>query len=253
MKSKVTNQYNYTLGELEPVEKFDRSKTYLKVISEDKIHCGMIYKKGLNVDVLPFESDVTKTCVEGGLYFTNLEHICEFGNYGTRIAEISIPEDSKLVKDGDEKYRTDKFKILKFWKINDFLKHVGFVHIGGYAYFNHLTSSKGFESLKSIGGDANFSSLTSSKGFESLKSIGGDAYFNHLKSSKGFESLKSIGGDAYFPDLKSSKGFESLESIGGDAYFPDLTSGKGFESLETIGGDTYFNHLKDTEFKNRFI
>ena len=211
MKSKVTNQYNYTLGELEPVEKFDRSKTYLKVISEDKIHCGMIYKKGLNVDVLPFESDVIKSCVEGGLYFTTLEHICEFGNYGTWIAEISIPEDSKLVKDGDEKYRTDKFKILKFWKINDFLKHVGFVHIGGDANFPDLTSSKGFESLETIGGDANF------------------------------------------PDLKSSKGFESLESIGGDAYFPDLTSGKGFESLETIGGDTYFNHLKDTEFKNRFI
>jgi hypothetical protein len=247
MKTKVTNQHNYTLGELKQPEDFDRSKTYLKVIHESKIHYDMEYKLGINEDVLPFNDNPNKSCVEGGLYFTTLEYLPYFCDYGTLVAEIKILDNSKLIKESNTKYRTDKFEILKFWDINDFLEHVGYIHINGTAKFSHLKTAKGLESLKSIEYSAYFNNLESAKGLENLEKVDGTVFFNSLKTAESIKNLKTIGGYAYFDSLKTAKGLESLESIGGSALFRNLKSEEGLENLKSINGYVHFRNLESSK------
>jgi hypothetical protein len=247
MKTQVTNQHNYTIGELKSVEEFDRSKTYLKVIREDKNHFDMEYKLGLNEDMIPFNDDPEQSCVAGGLYFTTLEHLPEFCDYGILVAEIKILEDSKLIKDSDVKYRTDKFEILKFWKMNDFLEHVRYIHIDGKAKFKYLETAKGLENLETIGGYAEFRDLETAKGLENLETIGGTVFFETLKLAEGLENLKSISGSAYFNKLETAKGLENLEIIDGCANFYNLESAEGLETLKTINDSAFFNKLKSAK------
>ena len=181
--SKVKNLHNFTIGELKPVEEFDRSKHYVKVINESKKHYGMMYKEGLNVDVLPFNCDKTMSCVPGGIYFTTLEYLPYFCDYGTLVAEITIPEDAQLVLDPDgNKYRADKINIVKFWDMNDFFGYVGYVEISCNANFHNLKTARGLENLQSIVGSAHFNNLVNTKELESLQSIGGNVFFERLNS-----------------------------------------------------------------------
>ncbi len=136
------------------------------------------------------------------------------------------------------------------WELIDSSKSVSYkalTSIGKGAYFDNLTSTKGFEKLSNVWGDANFSSLTSAKGLEKLLNIWEDAHFNKLKSAEGLESLSSIWGDAFFINLNSAKGLESLTCIGRGAYFKDLKSAKGLESLSSIWGEQIFNSLTRSE------
>jgi len=82
---------------------------YFKIFNEEDNHNGFQYVDGLNVDSVPFNDDPTKSCVEGGFYFSDTEHICDFLFYGKYIREVSIPDDAKMVKDSDgNKWRSDK-------------------------------------------------------------------------------------------------------------------------------------------------
>jgi hypothetical protein len=239
MKTQVTNQHDFTLGGLKSVEEFDRSKTYLKVIDENKIHNNMIYELGINEDILPFNDNPEDSCVKGGLYFTTLEYLPKFCDYGTIVAEIKILDNSKLIKDSDTKYRTDKFEIIKFWDMNEFLEHVGYIHIDGDAYFLNLETAKGLETLKSINGDGDFYNLKSVKGLKNLEIIEGYADFNNLESAKGLENLEKIGSDAFFDSLKHCKNLKSLGFIGGNAFFDSLHSIKEIVCKDNICGEIY--------------
>ena len=62
---------------------FDYTATYYKVIGNDKKHKNHknhIYDIGLNVDKVPFNP--TKSCLGGGLYFTDLKNLGTFYDYG---------------------------------------------------------------------------------------------------------------------------------------------------------------------------
>jgi hypothetical protein len=82
------------------------SKKYFKIFNEEDNHHGFQYVDGLNIDSIPFNDNPNKSCVEGGLYFTDAEHICEFLQYGNYIREVTLPDDAKVVKDGN-KWRAD--------------------------------------------------------------------------------------------------------------------------------------------------
>jgi len=231
--AKVKHIRQFTIGPLVPVDRFNRGKHYVKVVTEDRTHHGMMYKEGLNIDIEPLGDPPKASPAEGRIYFTTLEflpHLCGYGALITKsllIAELTIPDNAKLVLDPNgREYKTDKVNVLKFWDMNDFLEYVKYVEISC---------------------NADFRLLKSARGLEHLERIGGMAFFSNLKSAKGLESLRSIGGRAGFFDLETAKGLDSLESIGENAYFENITSTRGLENLESIGGAAFFNNLKKEE------
>jgi hypothetical protein len=80
---------------------------YYKIFNESDKHNGFQYVDGLNIDSIPFNDDPNDSCVKGGFYFSDAEHICEFLGYGNYIREVSLPDDAKMVKNGN-KWRADK-------------------------------------------------------------------------------------------------------------------------------------------------
>lgn len=70
--------------------------TYYKITNKDEKHNGFQYQDGLNV--LDGEFAEEGLCVKGGLYFTNLEGISCFYNYGVWIREIRLPVGKKGFK-----------------------------------------------------------------------------------------------------------------------------------------------------------
>lgn len=89
---------------------------YYKIINNSKNHRGMIYKLGLNEDILPFNPK--NRCSAGGLYFTNKDYICNYFYYGNLLCEINLCEDSKIWYEGD-KAKTDKFIIVKIHNLKN--------------------------------------------------------------------------------------------------------------------------------------
>jgi len=82
-------------------------KYYFKIFKESDNHKGFQYKDSLNIDSIPFNDNPNDSCVEGGFYFTDGDHICEFLNFGNYIREVSLPDDAKMVKNGN-KWRANK-------------------------------------------------------------------------------------------------------------------------------------------------
>jgi len=100
---------------------------YYKVTNENECHHDFQYQDGLNVDTIPFSE--TGDCVPGGLYFTDIEHISQFFNYGFYIREITLPEsdkDLKIVKIEIEnepvKWRANKIILGKRWTLESFIE-----------------------------------------------------------------------------------------------------------------------------------
>jgi len=80
---------------------------YFKITNQEECHHGYQYQTGLNILDRPFEKE--GSCVKGGLYFTNLEYLHEFYEYGVWIRVITIPEDAEMVMDSvGHKWRANK-------------------------------------------------------------------------------------------------------------------------------------------------
>ena len=71
------------------------NKKYYKVTSENECHQGYQYTDGLNILDKPFEKE--GSCVPGGLYFTNLDHIAKFSTFGVWLREV---ENTKRCSNG---------------------------------------------------------------------------------------------------------------------------------------------------------
>jgi len=97
-------------------------KLYLKITNPKENHNGFPYKDGENVLKEKFNDDPTASCVRGGLYFTDIEHILEFLDYGTYVRVITLPindPDFKMVKDGNNKWRANKIILGKRYNLCD--------------------------------------------------------------------------------------------------------------------------------------
>lgn len=102
---------------------FDYSKTYYKVTNHLERHHGFQYRDGLNILDGRFNGNSRHHCVAGRLYFTDYEHLPEFLYCGVYIREVTIPENAKVVKDGDNKWGANKIILGKRYSIiNDFDK-----------------------------------------------------------------------------------------------------------------------------------
>ena len=95
-------------------------KRYFKITNKDENHNGFQYVDGLNILDKPFEK--YGSCVPGGLYFTDIEHIFEFLQYGIYLREVILPTDDKdfeMVADEQNKYRANKIILGKRYDLND--------------------------------------------------------------------------------------------------------------------------------------
>ena len=92
---------------------------YYKILRSDMTHHGFVYKEGLNIDTEPF--DETPDC-GGGLFFSNAENILSFWRYGDLIAEVEVPDGTKIVQVGD-KYKAHAIvlkNIKPIWTVDTF-------------------------------------------------------------------------------------------------------------------------------------
>ena len=91
----------------------NREQKYYKIVRYDYTHNDMVYKLGLNKDILDFNP--SGSCESGGLYFTDYENLGTFCNYGSIVATIRLCNDSQVYKDPDgNKWKADKFVIESF-------------------------------------------------------------------------------------------------------------------------------------------
>src|ERR1700678_1923139 len=99
-----TNQNETDFDQSYSMEILNQKPKYFKVTNQDEIHHDHKYCTGLNVLSGPFSE--TGTCVPGGLYYTDLEHLSEFFGFGVYLREVYLPEKDpgfKSVSDGSNK------------------------------------------------------------------------------------------------------------------------------------------------------
>ena len=71
---------------------------YFKILRENLTHHGYTYHEGQNEDPNPF--DPVPNC-RGGLFFSDEKEVLGFCNYGTKIAEVTIPDGEAIVSVGE--------------------------------------------------------------------------------------------------------------------------------------------------------
>jgi hypothetical protein len=99
---------------------------YFRVNNFEECHKGFQYRTGLNVLRDKFNDDPTASCVAGGLYFTDIDHIHKFIAYREDsfwLREVFLPKDDpnfKMVKDPEgDKYRANSFILGKRYLLFD--------------------------------------------------------------------------------------------------------------------------------------
>ena len=67
---------------------------YVKILKDDMKHNDMQYQEGINTDIYPFDE---RPYIDGGLFFSDENHINAWFEYGSKIAVVLIPEKEKVV------------------------------------------------------------------------------------------------------------------------------------------------------------
>jgi len=100
---------------------------YYKVVDTENGNHGFFYKLGMNIDPKAVQLRFVGSCEPGALYFTKVESLASWVNYGNAIAWITPV--SKVKKDsGENKYKAHKVrvtKILPFKKALPLIKGIG--------------------------------------------------------------------------------------------------------------------------------
>ena len=71
---------------------------YYKVTNKDENHHSFQYQDGLNILIQPFNKNVYDSCCKGGFYFTTLDNIHKFLEFGEYIREVSFPTNNPSFK-----------------------------------------------------------------------------------------------------------------------------------------------------------
>jgi hypothetical protein len=96
-----------------------QNNMYYKMMRNDFIHHGFTYKLGLNVDTIKFNP--TGSCLPGGLYFTDIDNLGTFFEFGNLIAIIKIPNDALVYKEPcGTKWKADRLIIDKIDTIDSY-------------------------------------------------------------------------------------------------------------------------------------
>ena len=95
-----------------------RQKKFLKITNKEEKHYDFQYTDGLNILKEPFAE--TGWCVPGGLYFTDINNIFQFLDYGVHLREITLPLDDpdfKIVNYYDNEWRANKIILGKRYNL----------------------------------------------------------------------------------------------------------------------------------------
>lgn len=98
----------------------DANCLYYKVTNATENHHGYQYKEGENILPDTFNADPNVTCGPGGFYFTKLEFIHHFLDFGVNIREVFLPKDCNMVQDcSGIKWRADKINLGRKFSLFD--------------------------------------------------------------------------------------------------------------------------------------
>jgi len=88
---------------------------FYKILQTNLTHHKFTYQLGLNVDTQPFEPDAR---CSGGLYFSDLEHIVEYLEYGDMVARVAVPPEACWIQEAPGKFKADRIILsdLQPWK-----------------------------------------------------------------------------------------------------------------------------------------
>lgn len=97
-------------------------KVYYKITNKDENNGGYQYINGLNV--LEFDSNEEECIRKNGFYFSTIENIFSFLDYGIYVREITLPVDNKnfkMVEDNSTtpKLRSNMIIFGKRWDLSD--------------------------------------------------------------------------------------------------------------------------------------
>ena len=96
---------------------------YYKVTNKKENHHGFQYVDGINILKEKFNANPNESCGAGDLYFTTLENIHEFYDYGINLREVSLPvsdPDFQMVLDPEgDKWRANKIILGKKYSLFD--------------------------------------------------------------------------------------------------------------------------------------
>ena len=144
----------------------DSKQIYVKVTNEKENHNGFQYIDGLNILQEPFNNNPNDSCCAGGLYFTTLEHINKFYEYGINLRVVELPlndPEFKMIKDrtGD-KWRANKIIFKEKYSLLDIETYQKFnLNILDNTYFIDNASENGHVNVldwwKSSGFDLEYS------------------------------------------------------------------------------------------------
>jgi hypothetical protein len=91
---------------------------YVKILHSNLKQKKFQYKKGLNIDTIPFNP--TGSCQPGGLYYTQFRYFTKFLQYGDQIALVELPDDAQIYAEAAGiKWKADKIIIRHIFPIAD--------------------------------------------------------------------------------------------------------------------------------------
>ena len=104
-------------------EKYPNTEFY-KLTNKEEIHNSFQFKTGLNTDTVPFNP--TSQCEPGGIYFTELQYVFNWVNYGVKkmakIRKVEIPADAQVYVE-KMKFKADKIILNDFELLDSFLEN----------------------------------------------------------------------------------------------------------------------------------
>jgi hypothetical protein len=98
------NLYKEVTGE--EINNMTNNEIFVKCIAENLTHHNFTYKIGLNKDTQIFYP--CSNCKSGGFYFTDTKNINKFLHYGTKLANVKIPNNARCYLEID-KIKCDQF------------------------------------------------------------------------------------------------------------------------------------------------
>ena len=137
---------------------FHHEETYYKITNREENHNGLQYHTGRVVDILPFNDNPKESCVPGGIYFTDKDHILEFGNYGPWVRPLTVPKGVRVILDPNgDKFRAHEVDMQERIPLEEFVKTVD-MSKQGYVDLGRLTTlpegvtfeNKGYVNLGSL-------------------------------------------------------------------------------------------------------
>ena len=133
------------------------SKRLVKLTNATECHHGFQFKTGLNEDTIPFNP--YNECEPGGIYFTDIDNIAKWLNYGTddmKYCRVVTLEPYSRVYIEHDKFKADRFilgerieiKDLPCWSDNDYCMNAVKKNVDSLDYIHDINDDIQLKAVK---------------------------------------------------------------------------------------------------------